>query len=67
MPFAATPPYYYPSTSNADIVDFYKTIAQSTDLPVVIYNIPVMVKDRDPAGGCSRFSGGGRQYRRDQG
>ncbi|MCZ6678397.1 MAG: dihydrodipicolinate synthase family protein [Candidatus Poribacteria bacterium] len=41
---AATPPYYYPATSDADIVEFYTTIAQSTDLPVIIYNIPVMVK-----------------------
>ena len=41
---ATTPPYYYPSNSDNDIVAFYKSVAQSTDLPVVIYNIPVMVK-----------------------
>jgi 4-hydroxy-tetrahydrodipicolinate synthase len=41
---AATPPYYYPSTSDADIIAFYSVIAESTDLPVFIYNIPSMVK-----------------------
>ena len=41
---ATTPPYYYPSNSDDDIVAFYRSVAQSTDLPVVIYNIPVMVK-----------------------
>jgi dihydrodipicolinate synthase/N-acetylneuraminate lyase len=41
---AATPPYYYPSVGDADVIAFYKTVAESTDLPVVMYNIPVMVK-----------------------
>lgn len=41
---AATPPYYYPSSSDDDIKAFYSTVAQSTDLPFVIYNIPMMVK-----------------------
>ena len=41
---ATTPPYYYPPHSDADIIDFYKSIAASTDLPVVIYNIPVTTK-----------------------
>lgn len=41
---AATPPYYYPPHSNADIIEFYKSIAASTDLPVVIYNIPQTTK-----------------------
>jgi 4-hydroxy-tetrahydrodipicolinate synthase len=45
---AATPPYYYPSNSDADIIAFYKSIAESTDLPVIIYNIPVMVKTAIP-------------------
>lgn len=45
---AMTPPYYYPPDTDADIIAFYKSVAASTDLPVVIYNIPqttkVMVK-----------------------
>ena len=41
---AATPPYYYPPHSDADLIDFYKTIAANTDLPVLIYNIPVTTK-----------------------
>ncbi|HIE28758.1 TPA: dihydrodipicolinate synthase family protein [Candidatus Poribacteria bacterium] len=41
---ATTPPYYYPPHSDADIMAFYKSIAASTDLPVVIYNIPQTTK-----------------------
>ena len=41
---AATPCYYYPSTDDADIIQFYQEIAASTDLPVLIYNIPSTVK-----------------------
>jgi len=38
-----TPPYYYPS-SNQELKDFYKEISESSNLPVVMYNIPSMVK-----------------------
>lgn len=41
---AATPGYYYPSTDDADLIEFYYDIAASTDLPVFIYNIPSTVK-----------------------
>jgi 4-hydroxy-tetrahydrodipicolinate synthase len=41
---ATTPPYYYPPHTDADIIAFYKSIAASTDLPVVIYNIPQTTK-----------------------
>lgn len=41
---ATTPPYYYPANSDDDIIEFYKSVASSTDLPVVIYNIPQMTK-----------------------
>ncbi len=41
---AATPCYYYPSTDDADIIQFYHAIAAATDLPVLIYNIPSTVK-----------------------
>ena len=41
---AATPGYYYPSTDDADLIEFYQTIAASTELPVFIYNIPSTVK-----------------------
>ena len=45
---ATTPPYYYPSTGSDDIVAFYKSVAQSTSLPVVMYNIPLTVKTMIP-------------------
>ena len=41
---AATPGYYYPSTDDADLIEFYYDIAASTDLPVFVYNIPSTVK-----------------------
>ena len=41
---AATPGYYYPSTDDADLIQFYQTVAASTELPVFIYNIPSTVK-----------------------
>ena len=41
---AATPGYYYPSTADADLIEFYEAIAASTALPVLIYNIPSTVK-----------------------
>ncbi len=41
---ATTPCYYYPSTDDADIIQFYQTIAASTELPVLVYNIPSTVK-----------------------
>ena len=41
---AATPGYYYPSTDDADLIEFYYDVAASTELPVFIYNIPSTVK-----------------------
>ena len=41
---AATPGYYYPSTDDTDLIEFYEAIAASTALPVLIYNIPSTVK-----------------------
>ena len=41
---AATPGYYYPSTDDADLIEFYCDVAASTALPVFIYNIPSTVK-----------------------
>lgn len=41
---AATPGYYYPSTGDADLIEFYETLASSTELPLLIYNIPSTVK-----------------------
>ena len=41
---AATPGYYYPSTDDADLIEFYQTVAASTELPVFVYNIPSTVK-----------------------
>ena len=41
---AATPGYYYSSTDDADLIQFYHAVAASTELPVFIYNIPSTVK-----------------------
>ncbi len=41
---AATPGYYYSSTDDADLIQFYQSVAGSTELPVFIYNIPSTVK-----------------------
>lgn len=41
---ATTPCYYYPSVDDADIIQFYREVAESTELPVVIYNIPATAK-----------------------
>ena len=41
---AATPGYYYSSTDDADLIQFYQGVAGSTELPVFIYNIPSTVK-----------------------
>lgn len=41
---AATPCYYYPSIDDSDIIQFYYKISESTELPVLIYNIPSTVK-----------------------
>lgn len=41
---AATPGYYYSSTDDADLIQFYHAVAGSTELPVFIYNIPSTVK-----------------------
>lgn len=41
---AVTPGYYYPSTDDADLIQFYQAVAGSTELPVFIYNIPSTVK-----------------------
>lgn len=38
---SAIPPYYY-KHNFADINAYYQTIADATDLPVIIYNIPVL-------------------------
>ena len=38
-----TPPYYYPS-SDQELLTFYREVAVSSNLPVVMYNIPSMVK-----------------------
>jgi 4-hydroxy-tetrahydrodipicolinate synthase len=35
----ATPPYYF-STTNEGLYEFYKTISEGIDLPLLIYNIP---------------------------
>jgi dihydrodipicolinate synthase/N-acetylneuraminate lyase len=38
---AVTPPYYYPTYSDEEIVAFYSEVAAQSSLPVILYNIPV--------------------------
>jgi dihydrodipicolinate synthase/N-acetylneuraminate lyase len=38
---AVTPPYYYPTYSDAEIIAFYSAVATHSSLPVILYNIPV--------------------------
>jgi 4-hydroxy-tetrahydrodipicolinate synthase len=40
---AVTPPYYYPH-SQGELLDHFRTVAASTELPVFIYNIPQTVR-----------------------
>ncbi len=40
---AATPPYYY-SNSQDELLDFYRSLRQAVDLPLLVYNIPQTVK-----------------------
>lgn len=39
----ATPPYYFPTVSQKEAVAFYRDIADTSPLPVVIYNLPAAV------------------------
>ena len=41
---AITPTYYYPTGGAAEQIAHYKACVRSTDLPLVIYNIPQMTK-----------------------
>jgi dihydrodipicolinate synthase/N-acetylneuraminate lyase len=38
---AVTPPYYYPTYSDDEIIAFYTEIAAHSALPLILYNIPV--------------------------
>ncbi len=39
---AATPQYYAQAQSQSELVTFYRTIMAATDLPFILYNIPVI-------------------------
>lgn len=39
----STLPYYFPTTHEREMVDFFQSIADFSPLPVIIYNIPVAV------------------------
>src|SRR5205823_5195454 len=41
---AVTPPHYYPNSSEPELLAHYRAVAASTDLPVLIYNIPSTTK-----------------------
>jgi len=36
----ATPPYYFKATGAEECYSYFKTVAESTDLPLFVYNIP---------------------------
>ncbi len=36
-----SPPYYYPTHSDDEIVAFYSEVASHSSLPVILYNIPI--------------------------
>jgi dihydrodipicolinate synthase/N-acetylneuraminate lyase len=38
---AVTPPYYYPTYSDDEIIAFYREVAAHSSLPLILYNIPV--------------------------
>lgn len=40
----STLPYYFPAFSQQDVLDHFRYVAQSTSLPLIIYNIPRIVK-----------------------
>ena len=40
----AHPPYYYPPNSQDELFEYYKFIAENSDLPVMLYNIPSTTK-----------------------
>jgi 4-hydroxy-tetrahydrodipicolinate synthase len=44
----ATLPYYFPNTSEYEMYCFFETIAKATQLPVILYNIPVEVGGKIP-------------------
>lgn len=39
----STLPYYFPTTHEMEMVDFFRDIADFSPLPVIVYNIPVAV------------------------
>ena len=39
----STVPYYFPTTHEKEMVDFFRDIADFSPLPVIVYNIPVAV------------------------
>lgn len=41
---AATPPFYYPPFSNADLVAFFERLAEASPVPLFLYNIPATTK-----------------------
>ncbi|NOY78521.1 MAG: dihydrodipicolinate synthase family protein [Calditrichaeota bacterium] len=38
------PPFYYPANNQEELYRYYKTVAKSAQIPLMIYNIPSMTK-----------------------
>ena len=44
--YVAAPPYYFPGYNTDDLVGYYERLADASDLPILIYNIPQTTKVR---------------------
>ena len=42
--YVAAPPYYFPEYNTDDLVGYYRRLADATDLPILVYNIPQTTK-----------------------
>ncbi len=52
----ATTPYYFSGYNDDDLVGHYRRIADATDLPVLVYNIPQMTKAPVSAGALFKIA-----------
>ncbi len=52
---ALVPPPYYYRLGTADIIGYYERIAETSPVPIIIYNIPVMTKLQIPVEAVARL------------
>lgn len=53
------PPWYYP-LGEAEVVEFFASVADNSALPILLYNIPAMTKVAIPVGAVSQLAGHAR-------